>query len=271
MSYGFYSTSQVQSMMESGSLQPLPIKQALQPLFNILFKPAIAEITHSDGSYVNQTNVLSTALKGYREYCTNFGCDMATCASIIKLDDVLYHQIPREIGGKRTYKEDNGDRYVFYSNGWRMAPDFVTTEPILETLKCPQNSISFEEIQNSVPSIPNVKNWQECSLQCLKDPNSCNFWQYSLETKICTLIEDYSSTSYADKNVYTGSRDCPGDMEKYNSAYGLCVENMESKSMWRRAGQRGFDKFLKVEGFDPNSFIVAGGAKSDRQEILLYS
>ena len=245
-------------MWENGILKPLPIKQTLQPIFDIFKKPVIANIEHPNGEKVNQTRILSAALNGYAKYCRAYGCDMSSCAATVKLGNTLYHEQDFNIEGRKTFMEENGENYIFFSNGWNLAPDFGKSPPLLKTSKCPQRSVDFEGIQTSLPPLPNFEKWLDCSGECLKR-SSCQFWKYSSSSKKCTLIEDYERTKSASDDVFTGSKDCPGEKSKYNSAFGMCVENMESRSMWSRFEEEAFDKDMKIEAFDPSSFMVAGG------------
>ena len=63
-------------MWRDKTLAPVPIRQNLQLITDIFLTPAVAAITHSDGSTVNVTSLMNKALGGFRKYCTAFQCTM---------------------------------------------------------------------------------------------------------------------------------------------------------------------------------------------------
>ena len=205
-----------------------------------------------------------TTVEGYSLYCSAFGCEIPACAATLRMGGILYHEIGLEMEGRKVYKEENGQNFLFYSkNRWRIDETFQN-EGVLKSSLCPQQGAVFEGIRSSFPPIPNVNSWTDCSSKC-EETDACHFWQYESETKLCTLIEDFSTTRRRHlrwaAEVFTGSRHCPGDM--YKSAFGQCVENSVSRSMWIKQGKDVFEKDLNMKAFDATSTILCAGTGTD--------
>ena len=69
-------SSMVQTMMETGTLAPLPINQELEPIYKILLTQSVKNIVHNDGTLINFDNVIDTAISFYINYCSSFDCDV---------------------------------------------------------------------------------------------------------------------------------------------------------------------------------------------------
>ena len=136
----------VDSMMVSGTLAPLPIIQELEPIYKIFMTPAVAKITHENGTPLNVTNVLDTAVSlGHLRYCSLFECEIPACSKTIKLDNKKYHQ-KHKFQGFNVYKEEHGENYLFYdgiAKSWILSPDFDSNNPIMKTATCPQQGKSL--------------------------------------------------------------------------------------------------------------------------------
>ena len=90
-------SSMVQTMMQTGTLAPLPINQELEPIFKILLTSAVENIVHDDGTPLDVTNVIDVAISsGYLKYCSLFDCGIPACPATVKLDGNVYHEIQGE-------------------------------------------------------------------------------------------------------------------------------------------------------------------------------
>ena len=61
-------TDMVKSMMDDGSLDPLPIEQTLAPIVDILLTDVVANLAHDDGTKINHKNVIKAVVDGYMHY-----------------------------------------------------------------------------------------------------------------------------------------------------------------------------------------------------------
>ena len=61
-------------------------------------------------------------------------------------------------------------------------------------------------------------------------------------------MNDFESIESASDSFLLGSKDCPGEYKTSQSPYGLCVENMQSRSMWKLNSDEFFTKDYQVEG-----------------------
>ena len=87
----------VEKSMVDGTLTPLPINLALEPIYKILLTPAVKNIVHDDGTPLDVTNVIDVAISsGYLKYCSLFDCGIPACPATVKLDGNLYHEIQGE-------------------------------------------------------------------------------------------------------------------------------------------------------------------------------
>ena len=269
-------SSMVQEMMVSGTLTPLPIKQSLAPIVDILLTPSVAQISHNDGTLINITNVIQTAVYGYLNYLPFFqpSFDWA-CANTLLLDNKVYKLQEGRINGRNVYKdEDDVDesmgKYLFYSkHGFTVSTSFTSEEEdILTSSPCPQGGAVFEGSLVR-PPVPNIQSWQECSNTC-SDVSDCNYWQYDNNNKICSLLVDFERIVTSSNYFSIGSSDCPGNSFKYTE--GLCAEKNPSRSMWKRNGiTEFFEKDLQLESFDSNSVLIVGGVGAQRSSETLFT
>ena len=132
----------VHEMMVAGTLAPLPINQALEPMSKILLTQAVKSIIHNDGTPLNSRNVIDTAIRFYVKYCSLFDCDIPACPATVKLDGNLYQEIDlKKRQGRSVYKDYFNGNYLFYegiSLTWIVSPQFNAQEAIMQTTSCPQ-------------------------------------------------------------------------------------------------------------------------------------
>ena len=132
----------VHEMMVAGTLAPLPINQELQPILNILLTQAVKNIVHDDGTQLNSSNVIGTAIRSYIKYCSFFDCDIPACPATVKLDGNLYQEMDtKKFQGRSVYKDYSNGNYLFYegiSLSWIVAPTFDVQQAIMQTTSCPQ-------------------------------------------------------------------------------------------------------------------------------------
>ena len=135
-------SSMVQEMMVTGTLAPLPINQELEPIFKILLTQAVKNIVHNDGTPLNSSNVIGTAIRSYIKYCSLFDCDIPACPATVKLNGNLYQEIDlKKLQGRSVYKDYLNGNYLFYegiSSSWIVSPQFDAQQAIMQTTSCPQ-------------------------------------------------------------------------------------------------------------------------------------
>ena len=224
-------------MMNSGTLTPLPIKQSLTPIVDILLTPTVAKISHDHGTLINITNVIQTAVSGYLNYLPFFkpSFDWA-CAKTLLLDNNVYQLQEGRINGRNVYKDEDEStgksKYLFYSkNGFTVSTSFTSEdEDILTSSPCPQRGAVLEGDSLVRPPVTNIPSWQECSIMC-SDVTDCSYWQHDNYTKICSLLVDYERIVSSSDFFSIGSSDCPGNSFKFTE--GLCAEKNPSRSMWK--------------------------------------
>merc|ERR1719369_1415995 len=256
----------VHNMWVGGTMAPVPIQQELRLLLDVFGTPAVAKITHEDGTPINITNVFVTAAQGYKEYCTYSECKIPACASDVVIDGKIYQLQEGQINGRNLYKSfDSWLLFFSEEENWKIAQNFES-KGILKTSTCPQTGVQFLELEHDLPARPNIQSWEKCSDMCLERPSSCKFWQFEAEQKMCYVIKDYQDILMTSAEVYTGTRDCPGDENIFKNAYGQCVENIMSRSMWIREGNHYFDKEISSQAYEKTSLVVTGG--SDGQGYL---
>jgi len=266
----------VADMWKDKSLAPVPIRQNLQLITDIFLTPAVAAITHNDGSNVDVTNLMITAIRGFQKYCTSFQCDVPFCSATLTLKSpsaqYLFKDQGRSIEGRPTFKDRDSGHYLFYSqNKWNIGPTFEAEDALLAST-CPYFGAVFEDPE-AEPYVPNIRSWIECSRLCFdSEPPSpvCNFWQYDATTERCTLVTDYARmvSSSSDNDIYTGTKDCLGPNAQF--VYGLCAEEHASRSMWVEPNSVGFLKDVRIEDFDPTSIMVVGGSGAGKDVGLLF-
>lgn len=134
-------SSMVHEMMVAGTLAPLPINQELEPIFKLLLTQAVKSIVHDDGTPLNSTNVIDTAIS-LSNYCSLFDCDIPACPATVKLDGNLYQEIDlKKLQGRSVYKDYSNGNYLFYegiSLSWIVSPQFNASQAIMQTTSCPQ-------------------------------------------------------------------------------------------------------------------------------------
>ena len=132
----------VQTMMETGTLAPLPINQELEPIFKILLTSAVKNIVHDDGTPLDVTNVIDVAISsGYLKYCSLFDCGIPACPATVKLDGIFYQEIDLKLQGRSVYQDYDDENYLFYegtSKSWIVSPQLNAQPTIMQTTSCPQ-------------------------------------------------------------------------------------------------------------------------------------
>ena len=131
----------VQTMMETGTLAPLPINQELEPIYKILLTQAVKNIVHNDGTQLNSDNVIDTAISFYINYCSVFDCDVPACPATVKLDGIFYQEIDLKLQGRSVYQDYDNENYLFYegtSKSWIVSPQLDAQPTIMQTTSCPQ-------------------------------------------------------------------------------------------------------------------------------------
>lgn len=133
-------SSLVENMKKSETLLPLPMKQELRPLSELIDTYAARNIRRADGSFINTTKVAISAAKGYLNYLdlvepAAISYQMA-CATTIKLDNVLYVQQNVVMNGRRIYRDESeiDGNYLMYDYAdytWRITPDYHSEEATL--------------------------------------------------------------------------------------------------------------------------------------------
>ena len=223
----------VKHMMDEDGLSPVPIKQSLAPILEIMQTSAVANIKHPDGTPINVTKVLQTAVHGYRKYQTFFKDHMDyswACAKTLLLDNNIYHLQPGEFKGRIYYKNEDDElesKYLFYSNGFTVSTGLTSDDKkILTSAHCPETNAEFEGPLVH-PSIPNIKYWNECAKKCYS-LSDCNYWQHNNDTKICSFRQDYTRIIKSSHALSIGSSDCPGNSLKYTES--LCAEKDFSRN-----------------------------------------
>ena len=131
----------VHIMMETGTLAPLPINQELEPILDILLTQAVKNIVHNDGTPLNSSNVIDTAIRSYVKYCSLFDCDIPACPATVKLDGIFYQEIGLKLQGRSVYQDYSNENYLFYegtSKSWIVSPQLDAQPTIMQTTSCPQ-------------------------------------------------------------------------------------------------------------------------------------
>ena len=133
--------SMVEKSMVDGTLTPLPINLALEPIYKILLTPAVKNIVHDNGTPLHVTNVLDTAISGYLNYCRLFVCDIPACPATVKLDGNFYQEIDLMLQGRNVYKDNSNENYLIYegtNKSWVLSPHLNAQPTIMQTTSCPQ-------------------------------------------------------------------------------------------------------------------------------------
>ena len=133
--------SMVEKSMVDGTLTPLPINLALEPIYKILLTPAVKNIVHDNGTPLNVTNVLDIAISGYLNYCHLFDCDISACPATVKLDGNFYQEIDLMLQGRNVYKDNSNENYLIYegtNQSWVVSPNLNAQPTIMQTTSCPQ-------------------------------------------------------------------------------------------------------------------------------------
>ena len=133
-------SSMVHEMMVAGTLAPLPINQALEPIFKLLLTQAVKSIVHNNGTRLNSNNVIDTAIS-LSNYCSLFDCDIPACPATVKLDGIFYQEIGLKLQGRSVYQDYSNENYLFYegtSKSWIVSPQLDAQEAIMQTTSCPQ-------------------------------------------------------------------------------------------------------------------------------------
>merc|ERR1712117_344716 len=185
------------------------------------------------------------------------------CANTVNLNGDTFLRQKYDDQGQHLYKSSLTGNYLFYTTKWMVAEGFTDSQPILEAQPCPEESVTFTGITKEMPD-SKLKKWRECSDLCW-NVDKCSYWRYSNTTELCTLITGFNGTTAAAEGTYSGSRDCPGNVHTWPK---LCVENMGSRSMWKRGAEEYFAKDVRAESGDETAVLVTGYS-SFTSEVLL--
>ena len=131
----------VHEMMVAGTLAPLPINQELEPIYKILLTQAVKNIVHNDGTPLNSSNVIGTAIRSYIKYCSFFDCDIPACPATVKLDGNLYQEIDLKLQGRSVYQDYSNENYLFYEGtrkSWIVSPQLDAQQTSMQSTSCPQ-------------------------------------------------------------------------------------------------------------------------------------
>ena len=157
-------------MMELNHLEPLPMKQSLSPITNVLLTDVVANITHSDGSRIRQDEVLKAVVNGYLNYFTmssNRAEYQFSCSNSVSIGTEVFHAQTSIVNGRNIYKQEFGRNYLFFArNRWIVSEDFTGSDPIIESVPCPQRGVKFQNADGLFPPLP-IASWQQCADNCL--------------------------------------------------------------------------------------------------------
>merc|ERR1712117_681436 len=181
------------------------------------------------------------------------------CANTVNLNGDTFLRQKYDYQGQHLYKSSLTGNYLFYTTKWMVAKGFTDSQSILEAQPCPEESVTFTGIKQDIDDFK-VREWRDCSEQCW-NVDKCSYWRYSNTTELCTLITGFNGTTAAAEGTYSGSRDCPGNGARNNHVHAwlrLCVENMGSRSMWKRGAEEYFAKDVRAESGDETAVLVTG-------------
>ena len=258
-------SQQLQDKWNKGTISPYPLQRKMNPILNILYKDAVKNISHSDGTPISQANIISMLAPFYGQYCEHMngnchvGCSKEL-ALIVNGESFLYFvannndSLPNFHGRKLYHVVVTNDNiqgmypmplYLYYgSDGWLVSPNIGSIDQGVEfkTIGCPQIQAAFQE-NNYLLTLSNIKDFETCSSLC-KTHKNCNFWQWNVKTKVCHFAN--STKGFVEENnTISGRSNCPhnGDIP---TLFDLCPEKGATSGMWIRKDESFFDPIIQI-------------------------
>ena len=122
-------TKLISDLYQNGRLHPIPIKQTLVPIYELLNTTVVRNIPSTSKDKVDIEKILRIAKKGFSEaeYCKMFGCRRPSCLKNVRFngEDFYETNIPSlTAANDRVYQSKNSN-YLYYNDGsWKIGPDF---------------------------------------------------------------------------------------------------------------------------------------------------
>jgi len=253
----------VLELMFHSNLNPLPIKQVLEPMTKLIGSQLVKNVKDEENNPIDSEKLYQAITIAYKSYCQNKGCGTYGCSDkvIVRLGigiNALLYEALGEIlyFGRKVFINNVNNNFLFFdSNNWVISSSLTGQAGYdFKELDCPQTTLKFQDPVGQIQMEILNDNWQECALQC-NNYAQCAYWQY--ESSFCTLMEDFGEamTINVQDGVFAGTKNCPTKESIANSIFGLCVEN--SPDMWIKAGSESpFLKNSSIYGLAPGLPVV---------------